>query len=338
MKKISINVRVFGIAILFLLYLSWFVPSVWGQNNTISGYVFDSQRNRVSQIPVELMNDVNSVIARVKTDGSGRFFFTRVPSGRLSIRVLPLGTDLEGQTQEIEITSGDLRRPISENAQIDFYLRLRKNNNAAITNGVVFAQEVPDEAKKMYEKAVSDLSNKRVDLAVTELENALKLFPAYYLALERLGLEYISQQKYKDARDILSRAVSVNSRSFSSWYGLSYANYALKQAEAAVEAAKNAVSLNSSSVEALLFLGISQRQAKQYEDARKSLKKAEKLSKGNSPDVHWHLALLYAHNFKLYKDAADELELYLKVSPNASNAEAVKKLIKQFRENPIPSN
>ena len=124
----------------------------------------------------------------------------------------------------------------------------------------------------------------------------------------------------------------VNSRSFNSWYALSYANYALKQPEAAIEAAKNAVSLNSSSVDALLFLGISQRQAKQYEEAQKSYKQAEKLSKGNSPDVHWHLALLYAHNFKRYKDAADELELYLKTRPDAPNAEAVKKLIKQFRE------
>lgn len=340
MKKININVRWLGMTTIFLLCLILFAPSVYGQNNSISGYVFGPQRSPVSQIPVELMSDLNSVIQRTKTDGSGRFFFTGVPSGRLAIRVLPLGTDLEEKTQEIEITNyGPLGRPISENAQMDFNLRLRKSKDTmSATNGVVFVQEIPEEAKKIYENAVSDLDGKKTELAIQGLENALKLFPTYYMALEKLGFIYIQQEKYEKSRDLFSRAVAVNSRSFNGWYGLSYANYALKQTAAAVEAAQKAVLVNPNSIEGFLFLGISQRQAKQYPEAEKSFKQAEKFSKGKSADVYWHLALLYAYNFKRYKDAATQLELYLKANPNNSNAENVRKLIKNFRESSSPSN
>jgi tetratricopeptide (TPR) repeat protein len=132
--------------------------------------------------------------------------------------------------------------------------------------------------------------------------------------------------------------VKVNPRSFNGWYGLSYANYALDKSTAAVESGEKAVSISPNSVNALLILGISQRQAKQYEKAEKYLLKAKKLDNGKTPDINWNLALLYAHNFKRYKDAADELELYLKLTPQSPNAENVKKLIKKFRENPTASN
>lgn len=218
MKKINLNVKKFGNVILFLFCLNWSAQIVYGQQNrsVISGYVFDSRRNPVTQIPVELMNDLNSVIQRTKTDGSGRFFFSSVPSGRFTIRVLPLGTDLEQQTQDVEIAGiGVSGRPLADNVQLDFYLRPRKNSGNTITNnGVVFVQEIPEEAKKVFEKAVSDLDDKRIEAGIEGLENALKLFPTYYLALEKLGGLYIGQQKYDKARDIFSRAVTVNERSF----------------------------------------------------------------------------------------------------------------------------
>jgi Flp pilus assembly protein TadD len=338
MKKINLNVKQCGAIFLFLLCLSCFFTSVKAQgfSNTITGFVFDSQRRPVTQIPVEVMNEVYQVLQRTKTDGSGRFFFSGLSAGRFSVRVMPFGTNFEEQTQEVEIIN--FVRPgssTSENAQKDFYLRVRRNaGDASTVNSTVFAQEVPEEARKLYEKGISALDEKRVDEGILQLQDALKILPAYYLALERLGIEYVKQQKYQNAQETLSKAVAVNDRIFNGWYGLSYANYGLRQPKAAVEAAQKAVSINSNSTDATLLLGISLRQAQRYEEAEKSLKQANKISKGSSADVYWNLALLYAHNFKRYKAAADSLELYLKVQPNAPNAGNIRKLIKQFREKP----
>lgn len=307
--------------------------------STISGFVFDPQRRGVSEVQVELMNDLNSVLQRTRTDGSGRFFFRGLQQGRFIIRVLPLGTNYEEQTQEVEIYGmGVAGRTLADNAQKDFYLRERKTSVISSTgSGAVFVQEIPGEAKTIYQKAVSDLDGDRVEAGVQGLESALKLFPTYYLALERLGHVYTTQQKYEKARDVFGKAVAVNPRSFNGWYGLSYINYSLKQSGPAVEAAQKAVTLNSQSEDAQLFLGLSLRQAKRYEEAEKALKQADRLTKGQSSNVHWNLALLYAHNLKRYKEAARELELYLITTPDHPNKENIKKLIKQYRENP-PSN
>jgi tetratricopeptide (TPR) repeat protein len=304
--------------------------------NTIGGHVFDQQRRPIANIYVELQNEVYSTISRTRTDGSGRYLFSGLSSGRFSVRVLPYGTNLEEQTQEVEIVNFVAPGSnTSENAEKDFYLRVHKDESepSAVT-GIIFVQDIPEQAQKLYKEAISSLDNNKVEAGVEELQNTLKLFPDYYLALERLGNEFIKQQKYQDAQEIYKRAVSVNSRSYASWYGLSYANYGLKQSENAIEAAEKAIFLNSNSVEALLMLGISQRQAKRYENAEKTLKKADKLAKGKSSDVHWNLALLYVYNFKRYNAAADELELYLKTQSNVENEESIKKLIKQYREKP----
>ena len=331
----------------FILLLSPFINQVQAisstfnlvkqsRNNSIGGHVFDPQRRPVGQIYVELQNEVYSTIARTKTDGSGRFLFSGLSAGRFSVRVLPYGTNLEEQTQEVEIVNFVAPGSnSSENAQKDFYLRLRRDEREAnAITGTIFVQDVPEQAQKSYKEAISNFENKKVEAGIVELQNALKLFPDYYLALERLGNELIKQQKYQDAQEIYKRAVAVNSRSYNGWYGLSYANYGLKQSENAVEAAEKAVSLNSNSVDALLLLGISQRLAKRYDNAEKTLKQANKFAKGKSSDVHWNLALLYVHNLKRYKAAADELELYLKTQPNTENEEKIRKLIKQYREKP----
>lgn len=325
--------------LLFLLCLTWlgvFTQNTFSQNrNTITGFVFDSQRNPITQQPVELMNEVDQIIQRTRTDGSGRYFFSGLSSGKFSIKVLSFGSNFEEQTQEVEIINFVRRgSSTSENAQKDFYLKLRQPRINSIT-GTLFVQEVPSEAQKSYEKAIASLENNNVENGIAELLSAVKIFPDYFIALERLGREYIKRQEYEYAQATFLKAVSVNNRSFMSWYGLSYSYYGLKEFEKAIEAAQNASKLDSSSVEAILILGISLRQANKFLDSEKSLLQAKKLAKDQFPDVHWNLALLYAYNLKKYNEAANELELYLKINSDKSKEPSIKKLIAQLREKSV---
>jgi Tfp pilus assembly protein PilF len=338
----NIDLRSIRIASLLILCFSLSVQPMFGQQarSTISGMVFDSKRTPITQIPVELMNDTNSVLQRTKTNGSGRYLFRSLPSGRFTIRVLPLGTNFEEQTQDVEIAGiGPDGRQLPDNVQADFQLRVRRSGGDLIeVKGLIFAQEIPDGARKLYETAISDLDSNRHEAGVTGLENAINIFPTYYLALTRLGLAYIGQQKFQDAKTVFSKAVAVNPRSFTGWYGLSYATFALNETSSSIAAAEKALEIDKSSVNTLFLLGISQRRIKKYEEAEKSLIQAKKLDHGKTPDINWNLALLYAHNLKRYKDAANELEAYLKINPDAPNKDNVLKLIKQFRENPPPSD
>jgi tetratricopeptide (TPR) repeat protein len=329
MRRNSLIAALFVSVLLISLFTLQAKSQVPVTGNTITGFVFDPQRRPIAQVYVELINDVNSVLQRMRTDGSGRFVFRGVSQGRFQVRVLALGTIYEDQTQEVE-TSG---RPSRDTIQKDFYLRLRKSGPVSAP-GTIFVQEIPEEAKIIYQRGVADLDRNRLEDGVAGLESALKIFPDYYLALERLGLIYVTQQEYEKAAGVFSKAVVVNPRSFNGWYGLSVSHYALKQSDAAVEAAQKAVTLNSNSADALLALGVSLRQSKRYEEAEKPLKQADKITKGLSPDVHWNLALLYAKNLNRFSDAANELELYLKTTPDTSQTENIKKLIKKYRESP----
>lgn len=342
MTRKNCDIKCIGIATVLMLCFGWLAPAVLAQNrSTIGGMVFGPERRPVAQIPVELLNDTNSVIQRTRTDASGRYLFTGVPSGRFVVKVLPLGTNLEEQTQDTEIAgvSVDGRRQLMDNIQLDFNLRVRRNSNELLeVKGVIFAQAIPDDARKSYEAAVSDLNANRIEAGITELENAIKIFPTYYLALAKLGIIYIGQQKFENAKDTFGRAVAVNERSFAGWYGLGYADFALNDPAASIIASKKALELDKNSVNTLFLLGMAQRKVKNYEEAERYLVQAKKLDNGKTPDINWNLALLYAHNLKRYNDAANELENYLKINPNVPNKDLVRKLIKQFRENPPASD
>lgn len=302
--------------------------------NTITGFVFSPNRSPVPQIPVEVLNEVDQIVQRSRTDGSGRFFFTGLSSGRFTVRVLPLGTDFEEQSQEIEIVNfGRPTGSTSGTAQKDFYLRKRRNGPETSTvPGTVFAQEVPDKARKLYEKAISELDRDRGETGVQMLFEAVQVFPNFYLALERLGREYLKRHNYEYAHAAFLKTVSVNVRSFQGWFGLGYSFYRLKQPELAIEAAQRAITLEQSSFEIFLLLGILQRQIKQFADAEKSLLRAKKLANGVSTDVHWNLALLYGNNLKRFGEAADELEFYLKLAPSGAKTPEIRKLIADFRK------
>ena len=307
---------------------------VIGQNrSTISGFVFTQDRHPVGQIYVELSNEF-SVIQRVRTDGSGRFFFAGLAHGRYTIRALPLGTNLMEQSVDVEIYGTGVRgQVVADNVQRDIYLRVQKGaNSVPFQNTVIFAQDVPKEAETLYKSAVIDLDSKRDQAGVDGLVKAISVYPQYFQALQRLGVIRLKEERYKDAVELFKRAIAVNDRCFDCWYGVAYAHYSIREFKDAVTACEKAASNKPDSLEANLLLGMSHRMAKDFANAEKAMKQAAKISDGTSPDVHWNLALLYGKDMNRFEDAARELELFLKTAPDAPNKEDIKKLIKQFRD------
>lgn len=316
------------------------VVSVFGQGgNSISGHVFGPQRLPLEGITVDLLDDFSRTISRVRTDSTGRFFFSRMPSGRYRIRVLPLGTNYQEQEQEVEIqnmfrtdSNGERVATAFDNAQRDFYLLIDKNAEPLVME-TIFAQSVPEKAQQLYDQGVSALKEKKTAEGYAKLKSAIEAFPEYYMAIERLGLEYIDAKHFAAAQILLQRAVEINPKSFKGWYGVAYSLYSLNLYADALKAAQNAVQIAPTSVDALLLIGILQRHTNNFEESEKNLVKAKKLTKRPVPEVFWQLALLYGNNLHRYKEAADELELFLKSLPvDSKDNEKIKALIKTFRD------
>jgi len=316
-----------------------FEASMSQTGNQISGHVFDDSRHPVPQMYVELMNDLYQTIARTRTDSSGFYVFNHLSSGHFKIKALVTGTGYTEQVQDVEInnfthqtTNGTTSS--KEFRELDFYLRLKDESRGVATNaspGVVFAQEVPAEAKKIYEDAIRDLDGKRDAQGLQELKKSIELFPKYYAALERLGTEYTRRGEFVAAVILLREAIQVFPRGFQSLYSLGVALYNVNDLVGAIEMFDRATVISPNSVNSQLWFGKALREKGQYEKAEPHLKRANELGKNRVPETHWQLALLYNHT-KRNREAADELETYLKLKPDAANAESIKEMIRKLRE------
>lgn len=307
--------------------------------SSISGQVFSEAQRPVSDVFVELLNELDVTITQVKTDGAGRYAFSGLPEGRFKVRVSPYGTDYGPQTREIIIAVvGAVPGSGSVNEQADFYLKVKAEALAGpfAVPGSIFAQDVPGPAKKLYEKGIGELREKKEKEGFESLKKSLEIFPTYYLALDRLGTEYAlrgnqNRGYYEAAVVLLTKALEINPRSYSSAFGLGFAQYYLGLVDKATENLERAVNLYGKAVNGYLMLGMAHKRAGKLAQAEAAYKRANELGKGKVADVHWQLAGLYSDQ-KRHKEAADELELFLKTQSNARDAEKIKQLIKQLRE------
>lgn len=306
------------------------------QTFTINGHVFDARsRQPVGDLYVELQEFGGFSVGRGRVDSTGRFTFRLRSPGTYTVKVITVGTNYLETSQEVRLMTMPLGngRYSSDQAFVDFYLKLdpRKINvgsGGAAT--VIFAQEVPDEARKLYKKGVEQLEDKK-DAGLDSLKQAVEIFPVYYDALDRLGTEYVVRRQYAEAAPYLIRAIDVNQRSYSSFYALGVASYNLKDLQSAAKALGAAVTINPLSINAQLFYGMILRIDGDYEKAEKALLQAKNLAGKNSvAEIHWQLGLLYDKTGR-YKEAADELERYLKIAPKDTDKEKIKKLIADLR-------
>ncbi len=217
--------------------------------------------------------------------------------------------------------------------QVDFVLGGRQTASLTTAPGAVFVQEVPEQARKEFERGSELLQNEqRRKEGIDTLKRAVEIFPNYFAALELLGTEYVKDREYDPAIPVLTKAIEVNRRAYQSLYALSVAQHSLKQVNEALESMRRAITLNATSVTANLWFGMLLRQTGELGEAETYLKQADKLAQSKSPDAHWQLALLF-NDLKRYREAADELEIFLKVQPDSKDTDLIKKLIQRLRQN-----
>jgi tetratricopeptide (TPR) repeat protein len=328
--------KVANLSLIAVIVVSgFFVQTLNAQNrNSISGFVFNESRQPLADTYVELLDDLYTTKGRTKTNGSGLYNFRNLADGQYSVKVLPYGADYEEQIRSVSLISASAvpgRGATSE--QVDFYLKAKRNTNDGplAAPGVIFAQEIPNNAKKLYEAGIEDLRNKKDNEGFDKLKKALEIFPDYYLALDRLGREYVVRGYHQAAYVLLTKAIEVNPRSFSSAFGLGLASFRLQQVDQAIKIFQRVAEIDSKSVNGFLWLGISYLQNKNYPQAETALNKANKLSNGESSDVHWQLARLYKDQNR-FNESADALELYLKYKPETSETGKIKETIKILRQ------
>ncbi|MGI8810903.1 MAG: carboxypeptidase regulatory-like domain-containing protein [Pyrinomonadaceae bacterium] len=327
-KPFVIQLVITTFASLFLL----FSVQTAHAGNSISGFVFDKGRNPLADIDVELLDEYYRVVnngatnGRAKTTATGWYEFNGLNDGNYTVRVLAFRYDLDDQTQYVEAKSISSipGQTGSMTYTQDFYLQPKKGGLRDAELSVIFAQEVPKAAQQAYKKAIGDYSNRRADAGFAGLQQALTIFPTYYLALMRYGEELYLKKQYTSATQVFMAAAEVNPQSALPYFNAGTAlndlgGKYLKNAKLALEQALAKAPLSPA---VLTRLGSVERKLGQSAAAEKHLLLAKKMAPTKVPEIQKELAQLYGNDMKKYKEAADELEQYVKSAKLSSDDKA----------------
>jgi len=294
------------------------VPSTTVGLNRIEGRITNESSMPVYNAYVELYNNLGSIAGRQRSSAQGTFSFRGMGPGRYTITIKPFGTNLREDSREIEVNNQAAR---SDTVIVDF--RLRKDNRFDSDDigivGTVFAQETPPDARRLFNSGVEDFGSKR-EKAITQFEEAVKLFPTYFDALLALGKAHILGAAYEKGYPFLLRALDVNVKCSDCYFSLGIAFYKLNEISAGVKAAEAAIQLRPQSPAAHLLLGMLYRTNSELNRAERSLLMAKSLSKEENSEIHWQLSLVY-NRLNRNSEAARELEAYLRAEPDLPDAE-----------------
>lgn len=158
-------------------------------------------------------------------------------------------------------------------------------------------------ARKLFSEAMAARAAGNLSLAEQKYLEVTHVVPGNANAYENLGIVYVMEIKYRNAVDVLKKAILLepNLAGAHVMLGLSY--YELYDPDNAVRAFHSALRLNPNDKNALLYLAKSQIQIRDYKGAVATLEKARKLEPSN-PDVVYCLGLSY---MKLMLEAVNRL-------------------------------
>jgi tetratricopeptide (TPR) repeat protein len=305
-------------------------------SNTIQGKIFfpsNEQKGRAIKLHLEstLAISNNSAV----TDQDGVFRFNNLPPGTYTV-VVEGGKDYENSRETITI------EPIggSRVSQVNIILRPKIDANNAAFAGV------PKAALEAYQKGTAAAQKGDSKAAVQFLSQAVAAAPDFALALNDLGTQYEKQFQWSQAAETFGALVKLKPADPNAQTSLGIALYnegvslmsqpkpdydaAEKKFNACEAALREAIKLKSSGPTAHYYLGLMLVKFKAYDEAQKELEAAISNGGDNLALAHKFLGGVYMST-KKNKEAADELEKYLKLDPKAPDAEKIKTSIKELR-------
>lgn len=296
-------------------------------NNTIVGQVLLPQGERVSRRITVRLSSVRVGEFSTMTDDNGVFTFRRLREGSYFITV-EAGKDFLPAQETVDLYDN---RPKTTTVQIELHPRPSASPKPAVVNAALAG--VPKAAVQRYEKAAAAVAAGDSKTAIEELQAALAIYPQFLLALNEISALYVTTGQLEKAEGALTAALNLepNNPTLHLNYG-----YVLMLRERFVDADRElhrAIELKEGLASAHLYRGRVLIRLRKLEEAETELKRAISLGGIAAILAHRYLGALYSERSESAR-AIEELEQYLKLSPNAKDAEQVRAIIKEMRQIP----
>jgi tetratricopeptide (TPR) repeat protein len=189
----------------------------------------------------------------------------------------------------------------------------------------------PKEAKKAYESGVADLSRKKWEAAQKDFERAVAVYPQYAQAWSDLGEALMQDLKPQEARAACEHALEADPKYLKPYVQLARLALSEGRIEDAGRITTRALALNPVEFPGLYYYdAVVALRRKRLDDAEKSARRAIDLDSNHEVPLAESLlgTLLAAKGDRA--GAIEHYRKYLQVSPNATDADTVKRRIAEL--------
>ncbi len=298
-----------------------------GGNNFIVGTVFwPSGRPINVRMPIKLVSMTRGDVM-ANTDDSGRFIFSKVGAGNYFI-VIDREQDFETVSQQVDVTTS--RNPVPQTYTVS--VRLTEKVKTGMKPAVIDETSlgIPKRAFEFFKKAGSLSAAGDHKGAVEQLEHAIAVYPNFFSAYNEMGVQYMQMNDLEKADEALKMALKIKPDGYEPLVNRGITLFRLKHYADAEALLRGAIAVKDQSPVAHYYMGRTLISLEKYEAAENELNRAIKLGGDDMKEGHRMLANLFIRTGDDQK-AIKELGLYLKLVPDAPDAENLRKVISQLR-------
>ena len=312
-----------------------------GGKNKIQGRIYFPSGRRSDATAVKVvLESTSSDRLSVIADLNGSFTFDALSPGSYSI-VVDAGHDYETARESVVIDGTGIRSRTLSGPDLarasmprtyNVIITLRLKPIPGARTGVVDASlaSVPKAALDQYQKALESAQAGDRARAIDQLKAALSYYPEFALARNELGVQYLKLGNLDKAIEAFRSALTIRPDDATIRLNFGVALLEKNNFSESEAQLRQAIARNDNLATAHLYLGIVLIKLRQYDDAQKELERAASLARDSMSLAHYYLGGILWRK-KQYKRAADELETYLKLAPNAHDAESLRATIRELR-------
>jgi len=299
-----------------------------GQRGTIAGQVVLPSGHQVNTRIKVTLSGFRIPSLTVYTDNKGRFSIPGVSDGTFTLEVQAESGLYEPVTQEVRVIYG-------AHPMLVITLREKpgpatKSNNNVISTAEL-DQQVPDPARKEYEKGSQASGKGKIEDAIERFRKAIAIYPNYLMARNNLGVQYLKLGRWPEASEQFEAAIAINPKALNPRQNLAIALIEQKKYVDAIEHLDQAISIDSSSPTAHLYLGIASLGIGEIDQAERELSTALSIGGAEFSNAHFYLALAYIK--KGERDPAIRaLKAYLEKLPNGEKAPRARDLLEKLKQ------
>jgi len=306
-------------------------------NHQIQGRIFfpagQSSNGRIVKVNLESANATGNLSTVTDQDGSFRFNNIRAGSYRV---IVDGGKEYEAPAEPVNIDPTGTSGPITS-VTIQLRMKVDASNPAFVG--------VPQNALDFYQKGATAAQKGNPKSAADFFSKAVAAYPQFSLALSELGIQYLKLGDMDKAAETFEAFVKLKPSDPQGQLDLGIALYnqgiafinqqkldeAQKKLDGAEAHLREAIKLNSPGPNAHYYLALTLIKFRAYDEAQKELELVIRNGGENLALAHKYLGGVYMSTHK-NKEAADELEKYLKLDPKAKDADRIKGTIEQLRK------